>query len=196
MKIIIFTPENIFPKEAQMIALLLENGVDRVHIRKPNINDVRNLLKELPNWCFHKISIHQHIELLKSYPEIGFHFSKKHHQFNKDIYANILLNFKGCLSTGVHHWSEINLTNKYSYQFISPVFDSISKVGYSKNKLLQKIPNHCKKIEIYALGGIDANTIIDADKMQYKGVGVLGAIWRSKQPLQEYLNLKKEVCQE
>ena len=61
--------------------------------------------------------------------------------------------------------------------------------------MLEKIPIEYQQLEIYALGGIDRDTILKAKKIQYKGVGVLGAIWRSKLPLQVYLNLKKRLCQ-
>lgn len=191
MKIIIFTPEYRVPNEAQIIALLLENGVNRIHIRKPFIDEVSLLLKEIPEVFHPKISIHKHLELLKQYSKIGFHISKKYkHLVTKDW--KVYLNENNItLSTGIHQWEEISFD--FDYLFISPVFDSISKKGYLNNPDLKKIPIKFSNYPIYALGGIRDENILETKRIGYKGVGLLGSIWGSNDPLKTFLQLKRKT---
>ena len=140
MKIIVFTLDEIYPKEAQIIALLLENGVDRIHIRKSSFNIAEGLLYEIPSKYYSKISVHYHYNLLKRFKGIGFHMSKKQQINDLDEINTVLKSsFNDLISNGIHSWNEIDNTN-FDYQFISPVFDSISKKGYLKNSSLSHIP--------------------------------------------------------
>ena len=65
--------------------------------------------------------------------------------------------------------------------FISPIFDSISKVGYKSNfsqdKLLETKNTGLLSNNIYALGGIDKNNINILKKYGFKGCAVLGTLW-------------------
>ena len=65
--------------------------------------------------------------------------------------------------------------------FLSPIFDSISKVGYShaftREQLLDAKSRHLINEEIIALGGIAQETIPLAAQYGFGGVAVLGSLW-------------------
>ena len=50
MKLIGITQEHVFKREEEYITLLLEEGMDALHIRKPNVlsDSIRSLLERIP----------------------------------------------------------------------------------------------------------------------------------------------------
>jgi thiamine-phosphate pyrophosphorylase len=86
---------------------------------------------------------------------------------------------------------------KHEYAFLSPIFDSISKVGYKSNfdlGTLQKSLRLLKCAEnLFALGGIDEDKIETCCKLCFTGVAVLGAIWNNNNPLEKFIKLKS-IC--
>ena len=94
---------------------------------------------------------------------------------------------------------------KYEYAFLSPIFDSISKVGYKSNFDLQEIKSFLQKqkalpfgeglggASIIALGGIDETKIEICRQLGFAGVAVLGAIWNSKNPVEKF-NTIQQLC--
>ena len=89
---------------------------------------------------------------------------------------------------------------KYEYAFLSPIFDSISKVGYKSNFDLQELKRKFPLLSgegqggVIALGGIDESKIETCRQLSFAGVAVLGVIWQSENPLEKFLRIK-EKCQ-
>ncbi len=92
---------------------------------------------------------------------------------------------------------------KYEYAFLSPIFDSISKVGYKSkfsHEFHELTQNKLEKISvisgknIIALGGIDEDKIETCRELGFAGVAVIGAIWQKKNPLEKFKRIK-EKCQ-
>ena len=69
MKYIGITIETILPHEAELIAALLDNGLDRLHLRKPSASrdEVDALLRTIPPRCYGRIVLHDHFELAEKY---------------------------------------------------------------------------------------------------------------------------------
>lgn len=77
------------------------------------------------------------------------------------------------LSTSVH--TPESPGPAWQYLLLGPVFDSISKKGYSgKAHLFNTIPPNC-----IAIGGIDASNIMRVKAMGFHGAALLGAIWQN-----------------
>ena len=87
-----------------------------------------------------------------------------------------------------------NCREQYEYAFLSPVFDSISKESYKSNFSLDELEEAVKGKNIIALGGIDEDKIETVREIGFAGVAVLGAIWQSNNPLEQFL-IFKEKCQ-
>jgi thiamine-phosphate pyrophosphorylase len=90
-----------------------------------------------------------------------------------------------------------NYKMKYDYAFLSPIFDSISKVGYKTSHEFHELTrNKLEKIRvisgknIIALGGIDEDKIETCFELGFAGVAVLGAIWNSASPIEKFKRLK------
>ncbi|MDR3253081.1 MAG: thiamine phosphate synthase [Tannerella sp.] len=93
-----------------------------------------------------------------------------------------------------------------SYVFLSPVFDSISKVGYrqgftSEELLSYRMQGFINK-RVIALGGIYAGNISEIRRYGFGGVAVLGALWegyikdRDREKLLERFRLLQDKCTE
>jgi thiamine-phosphate pyrophosphorylase len=102
----------------------------------------------------------------------------------KELIAEKLIRMKETntiLSTSIHQTQEYQeLSSCFDYTFFGPVFDSVSKPGYTSSLAADFIfpvrAHHPKPI---ALGGIEAATIQKARKMQFSGVAALGTIWKN-----------------
>jgi thiamine-phosphate pyrophosphorylase len=90
-------------------------------------------------------------------------------------------------STSLHSLQEVLQDWKnLDYAFLSPIFDSISKEGYSAAgfppqelcSALQRAP-----MPVLALGGVDIDKVPVVRSMGFQGIGLLGAVWSSDDPL-------------
>ena len=103
--------------------------------------------------------------------------------------------YHGSISCSCHTIEEV-ITQKDSkdYVFLSPIFDSISKVGYhaafSPTLLKQAAIENVIDEKVIALGGITAKNIPLVKEWHFGGVALLGDIWKrmSDPQVDEYLN--------
>ena len=63
MKLIVITRPDFFEGEAEAINLLLANGLERLHLRKPHakIGEIEALLQQLPAVYHDRISLHSSV---------------------------------------------------------------------------------------------------------------------------------------
>ena len=86
---------------------------------------------------------------------------------------------------------------KYEYAFLSPIFDSISKVGYKSNFDFNELKNSpllrrgVGGEAVIALGGIDEDKIEICREISFTGVAILGVIWNSKNPAEKFKKIKR-----
>lgn len=87
-----------------------------------------------------------------------------------------------------------NCKEKYDYAFLSPVFDSISKAGYESHMDLKEVEKVLKNREdkIIALGGIDEDKIDTVKVLGFSGIALLGAIWKSDNPVEKFKQIKEK----
>ena len=67
------------------------------------------------------------------------------------------------------------------YVFLSPIFDSISKIGYESafddaEVLTAFLAN--SKQRVIAFGGVDADRIAICEELGFRGYAMLGDIWK------------------
>ena len=85
----------------------------------------------------------------------------------------------------------------YKYVFISPVFNSISKVGYNAAIDLNELSglrNTCITARGYCpgiigLGGVGSRELPSLKSAGFDGAAVLGAVWQAKDPVAETARL-------
>ena len=124
MRIIVITDTPFAASEAESIRILLSEGADRVHLRKPQSaeNDMRRLIEALPPELYPRLTLQDHLYLAGEYGIGGVHLNAR----NPEIPAG----FGGLISRSCHSFEELASHPTEDYLFLSPIFDSISKTGY------------------------------------------------------------------
>lgn len=90
-------------------------------------------------------------------------------------------------STSLHTLKDVMQDwQNLDYAFLSPIFDSISKEGYSAAGFdLQELSQAVQRAQmpVYALGGVDVDKVPVVRGMGFQGIGLLGAVWGAGDPL-------------
>ena len=188
MKWITITSPEFLSGEAIFIDKLFSQGLDLLHIRKPDapLEAYKRFLLQLPKQWYSRIVLHEHFALAEEFGLHGIHLNRR---------CSVAPNaFHGSISCSCHTIEEV-ITQKESkdYVFLSPIFDSISKVGYqaafSPTSLKQAAIENVIDEKVIALGGITANNISLVKEWHFGGVALLGDIWKrmSDPQVGEYL---------
>lgn len=177
MKLILITSPTYFVEEDKIITSLFEEGLDILHLRKPDTAPMfaERLLTLIPEQYHKRIVVHGHFYLKEEFRLKGIHLNLRN--------PNAPDHYKGHISCSCHSLEEIKERKRnYDYVFMSPVFNSISKQNYNA----QYSPEEIKKAhkqgiidkKVYALGGIDVHNIKEVKKYGFGGAAVMGAIWQ------------------
>jgi len=157
MLIVLTYPQPI-TDEHDIIHQLFEQGLETLHIYKPNASDeeiktfINQIAPEYQKYCV----IHEKYKKFHSLAEL-------------------------------HEYKEA-----FQYAFLSPIFDSISKIGYKSPYQLDEVKRtlHTTKHKIIALGGIDENKIDIVKDVGFYGIAVLGAIWQHQNPVEKFKRIQ------
>ena len=173
----------VFPGEADYMEALLGAGVERLHLRKPKATpeELEELLQRLaPQWA-ERLVLHgpRSRELALRYGVPNVHGAVPYRDGHGYSGGGPMVDASGlALSTSAHGWEEFGkLPAGLAYAFISPLFDSISKRGYSANAGLLKRPKRELPCLPVGLGGVSGDTIGLMLEHGWKGAAVLGWIW-------------------
>lgn len=176
MKLIAITAEKFIDNEAETINALFEAGLERLHLRKPHAsaNECERLILSIGSKWYGRISLHDHFGLAKKYGIGGLHLNSRNPQPPTG--------FAGILSRSCHSMEEAaREKHKYDYVFLSPIFDSISKNGYTaafhRGALQAAARNGSIGDNVIALGGITPERIEEAAACNFGGAAVLGYLW-------------------
>ncbi len=173
--LIAITLPDFCEQEDRKISLLLRNGFDRVHIRKPDwtSEQVESLLRRIPGELYPRLTLHQTPEVisrLQGGRQLGFQINGRFPHFP---------DCEGPKSVSCHSLSEAVSCSEdpaVSYQTLSPIFDSISKKGYrskfTEEDLAQVPPR------TIALGGVTPDRIGSLKKLGFAGAAFLGWVWQ------------------
>ncbi len=179
LKIVITAPLPV-DNEALKIQKLLENGIDYIHIRKPDASTrmVRNLIEEIPYEYRNRLRLHGHFDLVNDYNIAGVHLNKRCPVAPR----NALSVTKSC-----HTLQEANNSEAFLYVTLSPVFNSISKTDYNSKFDLEHIKRNLHAKNVIALGGIIPKYFDALKKSGFAGAAMLGCVWNNFQEFIQYL---------
>lgn len=187
MKLIIITQENIIENEAEAINLLFDEGLSILHLRKPDYSEteIERFINNINPQYREKIVLHDHFQLAKKFELKGVHLNRRN--------PNPPIHSKLSISKSCHNFDDVKQSAKYSYVFLSPIFDSISKQGYnqafSNEKLIEAKDIGIINNNVIALGGISIETIPIAARYGFGGVAVLGSLWGNFAKDKDYISL-------
>jgi thiamine-phosphate pyrophosphorylase len=175
MKLIVFTRPECFSGEAEAIDLLFREGVEVLHLRKPGASEaeVMQLLEEIPAKWHAQIMLHD-FDLRERFSLRGLHLNHRRPLPPVD--------YHGCLSVACHSLEEVAVQKpKVDYLFLSPIFDSISKQGYTSGfcpeVLEQAHIDGLIDAQVVALGGVSLERIPQLTTWGFGGVALLGDVW-------------------
>ena len=182
MKLVLITPENSLADEWAVINHAFELGIDNLYIRKPkdNLFSFQEYLNKIPLQYLYKVVIPYAVAKgLNVANEIGFNLKEE------DLgVVNVLRNKGRRISASFHTLDSIKKWEReIDWCFLSPVFDSISKKGYSATfemGNLQKHLVHIKDCDVIGLGGVRAENITQLIDTGFDGCAVLGSIWEKE----------------
>lgn len=185
LTIVITLPDHAPEDEAERISYMLESGIaDRVHIRKPEwkAERIEKLIRAIGNGLHHRLSLHSCPELLEVYPALGYHFSAS---------RSVPAKRPAVLSYSCHTPEEVCQQGKEcDYVTLSPVFDSISKQGYTAAVFDPEAEHTAvNTVLTVALGGVTPAHFGELRRRGYRGAAMLGYVWNT--PLQKLLNQLK-----
>ena len=172
-RLIVISNETDLKDETRLVNELFMQGMELFHLRKPfwTLEDQKRFLSSIQPEYLSLISVHQHHETIAT-------FRLKHQHVKESERENCFIHDQVKKSTSFHDIETMSQEKKkWDYSFLSPVFNSISKQDYTgKLDLRQLKPADLSGV--YALGGIQKNTIASVFKMGFTGAAVLGAIWK------------------
>lgn len=170
------TPPSFFVEEDKIITALFEEGLDILHLRKPNTAPMyaERLLTLIPEQYHKRIVVHGHFYLKEEYKLKGIHLSNRN--------PNAPEHYKGHISRTCHSLEEVKAHKKsYDYLFLNPVFDGIEKQNFMGNYTPEEIRKAHKSgiidKKVIALGRIDTDNIKQVKDLGFGGAAVMGAIW-------------------
>ena len=157
--------------EASQICAIISGGWDRVHLRHPGASraEMRELIAAIPVDMHPYLVIHDHFSLAGEFNLGGLHLNRRSPIPPDD--------YRGPLSRSCHSLEELETSNSMAYMTLSPIFDSISKSGYSS----AFTPGQLARIgglpgRLIALGGVTPERIRLLRRYSFSGFAMLGAL--------------------
>ena len=173
-KIVLTSPDNIGHEIEKCCRLLESDAIDVLHFRKPSWSKVQSLewLKSVPEEFLGKLTLHDHFNIARELPVGGLHLNSRN--------STIPDGFSGRLSRSCHSIEELEASDGYDYVTLSPIFDSISKSGYSRQKFSDsEIKRLSSDRKIIALGGVDPSRKQWLLERGFAGIAILGYLWHN-----------------
>ena len=193
LRMVVISSPNFHEGENRVVCKLLEHGLDKYHLRKPehSIFKIAEFLNSIPKDLLRNVIIHRQPELLNDYPVGGYH-----HYSGEPLLKTSLSR-----SRSLHKLSELKECEKeLDYVFFGPVYRSLSKVGYKPKISLSDIRKSLSKMEqeknrtlVYAIGGIRRNKISYLLEAGFNGVALLGSIWGKSDPIEAFKEFSRAV---
>lgn len=202
MKIIVVSPQSSDENEIETVKALFDEGLDLFHLRKPSYSrkKLERYIKEIPSEFRSKIVLHTHHTLAIKYKLKGIHLTRmdRKKEFISYLKVKYLKFLKSdiTVSATFHNLANIyeNTNNDYDYVFLSPIFDSISKSGYQSGFNFHSLKIAMLKTEqkVIAIGGIELNKIDQINNLGFSGIALVGTIWKSTDPVNEFIAIKEK----
>lgn len=176
MKLVIMTKSTFFVEEDKILATLFEEGMDRLHLYKPNSSALysERLLSLIPDNFHERIVVHNHFQLGNEYHLAGIHLDSSSVQPPRKVKDKI-----GRTCEDLAFLKEMKKNANYVFlRRIFPHPDNKNKSASFTREELEKAAE-CGLIDkkVYALGGVDLDHIRQARDLGFGGVVVCSDLW-------------------
>ncbi|MEG1572401.1 MAG: thiamine phosphate synthase [Bacteroidales bacterium] len=177
MKKIGITTPNLWAGEASAICSLLDQTLDFVHIRKPSATcmEVEALIRLIPQEYHARLVLHNHHELSNQFAFKALHLNHS--------YPTPPSQYTGALTRSCHSLHELVDLSPYTYVFLSPIYNSISKQGYkaafTTAQLEEAFRQGLINQKVIALGGVTPSHFTQLQSYGFGGAAMMGYLWTS-----------------
>lgn len=176
MKLIVVTSPTFFVEEDKIITALFEEGLDILHLRKPDTSAMysERLLTLIPSQYHKRIVTHEHFYLKEEFKLKGIHLNTRNPQEPHD--------YAGDISYTCHSIEELKQKKHfYDYVFLTPIYDCITKEGvlsgFTPEELRQANRERIIDNKVMALGGITPCNILEIKDFGFGGAAIAGDLW-------------------
>lgn len=177
MKLIVLTEPGFFIEEDKILTSLFEEGLDTLHLRKPDSEPVycERLLSLIPDIYHNRIVVHDHHYLVDEFHLMGYHLSRRN-----DTCTHV---HTGTCTRTCYSLSEVvQEKDRCSYVLLRNIFDSISeptnKASFSSEELLEARQKGILDRKVMAEGGVSLDSIPALRELGFGGIAVRGELWR------------------
>lgn len=175
MKLIVVTTPTFFVEEDQILTALFEEGLDILHLRKPETPAMysERLLTLIPQKYHKRIVTHEHFYLQEEFGLMGIHLNRRNPTEPHD--------YSGHVSCTCRTLDELGSKKRfYDYLFLSPVFDSVSNprpAAFEPDELRQAKRDGLIDSKVMALGGIRLERLTLLKDLGFGGAVIMGDLW-------------------
>lgn len=175
MKLIVVTTPRFFVEEDQIITALFEEGLDILHLKKPETPAMysERLLTLIPEKYHRKIVTHEHFYLKEEFNLMGIHINPRNTKEPEE--------YSGSISITCSTIDELKQKKHfYDYVLLDPIYDCIIQdfsVRFPPEEL--RIARKEKLIDnkVFASGGVTSENIDQLKEFGFGGVVIMSDLW-------------------
>jgi thiamine-phosphate pyrophosphorylase len=176
MKLILMTQPTFFVEEDKILTSLFEEGLEELHLYKPDSSPMysERLLTLLPDEFYKRITVHDNFYLKEEYKLKGIHID--------DETTPAPQGYKGNISRTCTHLDKLKEAKKHAdYVLLKYIFDSQTepdqKASFTMDELQEASRRGLIDRHVYALGGMNLDTVKAAHDLGFGGIVVSGDLW-------------------
>lgn len=179
MRLILISWPTVLEEEFFLLDQLFGIGLEVFHLRKPDYSrdELAACIQQIDKKYRSRVVLHSHHDLADQYDLKGVHFTGR---YSFEDEKGTL--YPGSRSRSFHCFDEVkNFGANYDYLFLSPVFPSISKPGYSRSFDLGQVERYLRRERagcVIALGGVELRNIDRIKAYGFDGAALLGTVWQ------------------
>lgn len=204
MKIFVITPDWEYPEEIDIVKQLFEEGLERLHLRKPDYtkDDFINYLNAIPQKYHKKIVIHSlaNKSLVNKFGLKGLHINSDervgpNYDFFKVSFLKLLQPSITITTTFRTQRNLKKANHLFDYIILNNMFKSRGKENFKPFHDWTKVENSLKSIhhKVFARGGITENKVQEVRNLGFHGATIMSEIWNSENPVSEYLVIEEKA---
>ncbi len=176
MKLVLMTQPTFFVEEDKILTSLFEEGLDNLHLYKPGSEPIysERLLTLLSDDYYKKITVHDNFYLKEEYKLRGIHIDDETTPAPKG--------YRGNISRTCTHLDQLKTAKKNAdYVLLKYIFDSQTepdqKASFTAEELKEASRRGLIDRHVYALGGMNLDTIKMAKDLGFGGIVISGDLW-------------------
>ena len=176
MKLVLMTQPAFFVEEDKILTSLFEEGLDNLHLYKPGSEPVysERLLTLLPDSYYSKITVHDYFYLKEEYKLRGIHIDDESSPAPKG--------YRGHISRTCTHLDLLKEAKKNAdYVLLKYIFDSQTEPDQKSSFTIDELKEASRRglidRHVYALGGMNLDTVKMAKDLGFGGIVISGDLW-------------------